>query len=112
MRSQGAHSTRLQPELVPLHIDPFQEGGMWYARAREFGIVSHGDSEADAMHHVYNMVMRAVFVAAADGSLPKILAKAGVEIRIGFPADDSEQAGPTKLWFIPLAQSANHVSRA
>ena len=104
-----SEQTRLSLEFIPLHIDRFQEGGVWYARAREFDIVSHGGSEADAMHQVFNMVLRAVFVAAADGTLPKIIEKAGVETRIGFPDGDSAQSGPTDLWFVPLTQRADHL---
>jgi hypothetical protein len=101
---------KLSLEFIPLHIVPFQQDGKWFARAMEFEIVGHGESEMAATRNVFNMVLRSVFVAASQGTLPTILKKAGVKIMIGVPQDDATQAGQKDLWFLPLTQSADHLS--
>lgn len=96
-------------QFVPLHIAAFQENGVWFARAEEFQIMGHGDSEIEATRNVYNMVLRAVLLAFSEGRLPAILKKAGVEIQIGIPQEDATQPERKGLWFVPLTNSADHV---
>jgi hypothetical protein len=109
MVSRKTHPRKLKLEFIPLHITPFEENGVWFARAEEFQIVGHGDSEMDAARIVYNKVLRAVFVAASEGRLPTILKKAGVKVRLGVPQDDPRE-GQKGLWFLPLTQGADHLS--
>lgn len=109
-RKSRARSIR--PEFIPLHITPFQQDGKWFARAEEFQIVGQGESELAAARKVYNMVQRSVFVAAAQGTLPAILDKAGIKIRIGIPQEDATQADQENLWFLSMTQSADHLRTA
>lgn len=97
-------------EFIPLHITPFEENGVWFAKAEEFQIVAHGESETEAARNVYNKVLRAVFVALKEGRLPAILKKAGVEIKLGVPEEDVTLTGQKDLWFLPIAHRADHLS--
>jgi hypothetical protein len=106
--SQQISAKPVQLEFIPLHISTFEENGVWFARAEEFQVMHHGDSPTEATRNVYNMVLRAVFVAAAEGRLPAILQKAGVEIKIGFPDEEQDAAipGQQRLWYVTLPQAA------
>ena len=105
MATQG-----LQLKFIPLHIEPFEKEGLWFARCREFDVVSHGNSEVQATKNAFNMVFRSVFAAMVLGNLDKILKRAGVAIEIGVP-DNQATADDENLWFLPLTSDA-HVSAA
>ena len=111
MSSWKSHSQKnLSLQFVPLHIAAFQENGVWFARAEEFQIMGHGDSEIEATRNVYNMVLRAVLLASSEGRLPAILKKAGVEIQFGVPQEDAAQPERKGLWFVPLTNRADHLA--
>jgi hypothetical protein len=109
MFSRWTHPKNTSPEFIPLHIFPFEENGVWFARAEEFQIVGHGESATEAARKVYNMVLRAVFVAASEGRLSAILKHAGIKVRIGVPQANADE-GQKGLWFLPLTQGADHLS--
>ena len=101
------HSAKaMKIEFIPLHISTFEENGVWFARADEFQIMGHGNSQADAERIVFHMVLRAVFVAASEGRLQAILKKAGVKIKIGFPDPEPAKSGQDSVWCVTLPQAA------
>ena len=93
-------------KFIPLHIETFQKGGEWFARCREFDVVSHGNSEVRATKNTFYMVFRSVIAAMAFGNLDKILKRAGVRIEIGVPEEHSV-TDDDNLWFLPLNPDVN-----
>ena len=105
----GADTLKLQ--FIPVHIEPFEKDGEWFARCHEFDVIAHGDSEIDAVRTLFNMVLRSVVVAGSLGNLDEILRKAGVTIVAGVPQDQFSGRRDAP-WFLPLVRDAGSVSIA
>jgi hypothetical protein len=101
------HTTKpLHVEFVPFHISTFEERGVWFARAEEFQIMGHGQSQADSERIVFHMVLQAVFLAASEGRLRAILDKAGIKVRVGIPEAEPATSGTESVWCVTLPQAA------
>lgn len=97
-------------KFIPLHIDTFQQEGKWFARGREFQVITHGNSEIQAARNVFNMIVRSVLVAGIQGTLPDILKRAGVQLVLGVPEEPEQIVGTDGTWFVPVTPHAHFNS--
>jgi hypothetical protein len=99
----AADTMKLQ--FIPVHIEPFEKDGEWFARCLEFDVIAHGDSEIHAARNLFNMVSRSVFAAQIIGNLEAVLKGAGVEIVAGVPQEQAS-SGRDAPWYLPLTTHA------
>ena len=92
--------------FIRLQIVPFQEQGHEFARCPEMNLVARGESGAEAIVKLINMVTASLAVASMRGNLDAVLAGAGLEV---LPALPEAEPSPSEglHWFVPLLTDAH-----